>query len=203
MSPVAKPQLRPLWSRQQWMLAGFFLASGLIAWWQIRPDAEPSAESQRARLPDYVVTGFSALETDETGRPSRRLIADALRQYVEEDVSELDQPRMTLYVSDGEPWKARADTGLVLGGGEEVQLQGNVEIDRAASATDRATHLETELLRIWHDRAFAETDRQVQVTSELDRLTATGMRLWYDHPVRAEFAGRAHIVIAPEPAEEP
>jgi lipopolysaccharide export system protein LptC len=203
MSRGATPTPRPFWSLQQWMLGAFFLASGVIAWWQLQPNESPAPDPGRARLPDYIVTGFNALETDEAGRPSRRLSADELRQFVEEDLSELDQPRMTLYTGDGEPWRARADRGLALAGGEELQLLGGVEIERAASATMRPAHLETELLRIWHERAFAETDRPVLLTSERDRLTATGMRLWYDPPVRAEFDGRARIRIVPESVEEP
>lgn len=197
-----------IWSARQWMLAAFFVASGLLGWWQLRPEPEPVApEVERARLPDYVVAGFTAMETDDTGKPSRRLIADELRQYVEEDVSELDRPRMTLYQREGEteaePWRARADSGLVLPGGEEVRLEGAVELEHKGDASRPATRMETELMRIWHKRAFAETDRPVQVTSALDRLTATGMRLWYDEPVRAQFDGRAHIFIAPEQIEEP
>jgi lipopolysaccharide export system protein LptC len=198
----------PVWSARQWTLAAFFVTSGLLGWWQLRPEPEPPApEVERARLPDYVVSRFNAVETDDMGKPSRSLVADQLRQYVEEDVSELDRPRMTLYQREGdiavEPWRARADTGLVLPGGEEVLLEGAVELERKGDASRPDTHMETELMRIWHKQAFAETDRPVQVTSALDRLNATGMRLWYDEPVRAQFDGRAYLYIAPEQDEEP
>jgi lipopolysaccharide export system protein LptC len=208
MSERIKVHGLPLWSGRQWLLGAFFAASGLLGWWQFRPAPEPTpAEVERARLPDYVVARFTAIETDTTGKPSRRLIAEELRQYVDEDLSELDQPRMTLYPDDDEteaaPWRARANSGLVLAGGEEIRLDGAVELERDGSATRRAMRVETELMRIRHARAFAETDRPVSVTSEGDRLDATGMRLWYDAPVRAQFDGRAHIFIAPEQSEAP
>jgi lipopolysaccharide export system protein LptC len=208
MSERIKVHGLPLWSRPQWLLGAFFLASGLLAWWQFRPAPEAiPPEIERGRLPDYVVARFTAIETDTTGKPSRRLVAEELRQYVDEDLSELDQPRMTLYPNDDEtdaaPWRARARRGLVLAGGEEVRLEGAVELERDGSATRRATRVETELMRIWHARAFAETDRPVSVTSEADRLDSTGMRLWYDAPVRAQFDGRAHIFIAPEQDDTP
>jgi lipopolysaccharide export system protein LptC len=194
----------PIWSARQWILGAFFVASGLLAWWQLKPAEEaPLTEGARARLPDYVVAGFSAVETDAAGKPSRRLIADELRQYVDEDVAELDQPRLTLYPTEGEPWRARADTGLVLSGGEEIRLEGAVELERDGNADMRSTRMQTELIRIWHERAFAETDREVLATSDADRLTATGMRLWYNDPVRIELDGRARIFLAPEQAEQP
>ncbi|MBK1643500.1 LPS export ABC transporter periplasmic protein LptC [Thiocapsa imhoffii] len=204
MSDAPRPQRGPGWSWSQWALGAFFAASGLLSWWLLDPEtSDPPSEEQARRLPDYIVTAFTALETDEAGRPKRRLVADELRQFVAEDLSELDQPRITLYQENGEPWQARAATGLILPGGEEIQLEGNVELERDGNATDRATHLETELLRIFHTRGFAETDRAIQVSSEQDRLIATGMRLWYDDPVRALFDGRAHIYIAPEQTDTP
>lgn len=193
----------PLWSTQQWLLGLFFVASGLLAWWQLAPTPEETPSPvERPRLPDYVVTRFTAVETDATGKPSRRLIAEALRQYVEEDVAELDQPRMTLYTETGAPWQARADTGLVLPGGKEVRLSGAVELRRDGDAHNRATRMSTESIRIWHERGFAETDQPVQVNSEADWLTAAGMRLWYDTPTHAQFDGRARIFIAPEQVDE-
>lgn len=204
MSRVRTISGLPVWSTQQWLLGAFFVASGLLAWWQFKPaEQAPLGTVERPRLPDYVVTHFTAVEMDDSGKPSRRLIAEELRQYVDEDVSELTQPRMTLYESDAEPWQARADSGIVLGGGEEIQLHGGVELERAGDAAARSAHIATELLRIWHDRAYAETDRAVVAISDLDRLTATGMRLWYAEPLRAQFDGRARIFLAPGQVKEP
>ncbi len=204
MSAAGRKSSLPVWSAQQWLLVAFFVASGLLAWWQFQPaEQAPPGALERARLPDYVVTHFTAVEMDDRGKPSRRLVAEELRQYVDEDVSELTQPRMTLYQTDGEPWRARADSGIVMASGEEIQLHGGVELERNGNLATRSAHIATELLRIWHHRAYAETDRAVVATSDLDRLTATGMRLWYAEPLRAQFDGRAHIFLAPEQNEEP
>jgi len=194
----------PLGTSRQWLLGLFFIASGLLALWQLRPAPEsPIDQIERARLPDYVVSRFSAVETDAAGRPNRRLVADELRQYVDEDVSELDQPRMTLYQAEREPWRARAENGLVLEGGDEVRLRGAVELTRAGDATHRETHMASELIRIWHKRTYAETDQAVRIRSEQDWLTATGMRLWYDAPMRAQFDGRVHLFLAPQQVVQP
>lgn len=194
----------PIWSGRQWLLGIFFLASGLLAWWQLRPGLDETLpELQRPRLPDYVVLRLTALETDEIGRPARRLVADQLRQFVDEDVSELDQPRLTIYAEQGEPWRARANSGLLPPGGEEIQLRGAVELRRAASSTQVATDLETEQISIWHKRDFAETDLPVRIKSGADWLTATGMRLWYSEPMRAQFDGRVHTLVVPAEADKP
>lgn len=194
----------PIWSGRQWLLGTFFLASGFLAWWQLRPGLEETLpELQRPRLPEYVVSRLTALETDEMGRPARRLVADELRQFVDEDVSELDQPRLTIYADTGEPWRARANSGLLPPGGEEIQLRGAVELRRAASSTQPATDLETEQINIWHKRDFADTDLPVRIRSGPDWLTATGMRLWYGEPMRAQLDGRVHALVIPTEADKP
>jgi lipopolysaccharide export system protein LptC len=176
----------------------FFALSGLMAWWQLRtaPEAPPSPVA-RDRAPDYVVLDFTAVETDERGQPSRRLTADELRHYIEEDVSELDQPRMLLFQSDGPPWHGRARQGIVLASGDEIRLIDEVHLERSAGAQTRPLQLETERLTLWRESNYAETDRPVRLTSDQDRLTANGMRLWHVSPMRATFQGRVHILLAP------
>lgn len=189
----------PLWSRGQLLLALAFVAVGLAAWWkfQQRPPEESPPET-RPRQPDYVVRDFTAVETDAAGRPARHLVADELRHYLREDLSELDRPRMDLFQAEGPPWHARARRGLVLAKGDQVRLIGDVHLDRAGDAKVRPAHLETEQIDIWPKQALAETDLPVRLDSDGDTVNATGMRLWYAEPMRTDFHGRPHIRLAPE-----
>ncbi len=202
MSLYASSSWQP--SLRQWLLGIVFTLSGALAWWQIQihPD-EAAPTSQRPRLPDYVALNFTALETDTDGRPSRRLVADELRHYVDERISELSQPRLTLFQPDGPPWNARSEQGIVLAGGEQIRLSGDVRLDRQGDRQTRATHLETERLDVWRTQALAETDLPVRIHSDGDVLTAKGMQLWYAEPMRATFQGRTQIRFAPEPETKP
>ncbi|AFL74180.1 LPS export ABC transporter periplasmic protein LptC [Thiocystis violascens] len=203
MSPNASRFSRPSWSRRQLLLGACFVVSGLIAWWQLQspPDTAPVLDA-RPRLPDYVVLNFAAVDTDEVGRPSRRLLADELRHFVREDRSELDRPHLELFQSAGPPWKARAQEGLVLTGGDQVRLIGDVQLDREGDGQTRPVHLETERIDVWRKQALAETDLPVRILSDGDSLTANGMRLWYTEPTRTTFHGRARIRFAPESAPD-
>ena len=194
----------PWWSGRQALLAVLLTLAGLAAWWRLETTSDEDAvRGPRARLPDYVVKDFSAVETDATGRPSRRLVAAELRHYTEEDLSELDQPRMELYQAEGPPWQARAATGTVFAGGAQVRLSGAVQLERAADASTRPAHLETERIDIWREQAVAETDLPVRIHSDGDTLHANGMRLWYQEPTRSTFHGRARIRFAPEEERQP
>ncbi len=190
-----------MWSKTQTLLAVLLAGIGLAAWWQLRPEpGEGPPPVPRERSPDYVVTDFRAVEMDEKGKPSRQLVAAKLVQYVAEDRSELERPRLSLYQPEGPPWQARAKRGLLLKDGEEVRLFDDVHIDRAADTRQRAMHLETQMLTIWPKAEYAETDRPVRISSDSDWLTATGMELWYADPAHARFKGRAKGLVVP--AEE-
>jgi lipopolysaccharide export system protein LptC len=121
-----------------------------------------------------------------------------MRQYVGEDLAELDLPRLTLYEAEGPPWRATSREGLVLRGGDEVRLSNEVRIERAGSGGSRPVRLDTSEVTIWPRRQYAQGDRPVRIESERDWLTAQGLRLWFAEPARAEFPGRAHLFVAPE-----
>lgn len=193
----------PWWSQRQMLLGLLFALSGLAAWWLMQSRSEGEAVAgARDRLPDYVVEDFSAVETDASGQPIRRLIAEELRHYTDEDLSELDEPRMELMQVAAPPWLARARAGTVLAGGEQVRLTGDVQLDRVGDAQSRPAHMETERVDIWRAQGLAETDLAVHIRSAGDSLQANGMQLWYNEPTRTIFSGRARIRLAPEQEQE-
>jgi lipopolysaccharide export system protein LptC len=193
-----------VWGSRQILLALVFALFGGVAWWLLEqePDSEEPAPP-RERRPDYVVSDFTAVETDETGRPARELAARQVRQYVDEDLAELDLPHLSLYQAEGPPWQAESNRGLLLSGGDQVRLSEDVRIHRAGTARDRQVRLDTSELTVWPKRQYAEGDQPVRIESDDDWLTAAGLRLWYAKPMRAEFPGRAHLYIAPAAPTEP
>jgi lipopolysaccharide export system protein LptC len=188
-----------VWTTRQGRLVGLFAVLAAASWWLLRSLTETPGTPPRPRAPDHTVWDLNAVETGAAGRPERRLVADQLRQYATEDLTELDQPRLTLYDRDGgPPWLARSVSGILRSRGEEVELRKRVRIDREPGPDNRSFALATEALRLWPKREYAQSDLPVRIASDQDWLTATGMRLWYAHPSRAEFPGRAHIFMAPQ-----
>lgn len=175
-----------------------FAVLGGAGWWLSRSLVEEPPPRSRGRAPNYVVSDFRAIETDPSGRPTRRLVAAQLRQFVPEDLSELDVPHLTVFEPDGAPpWEIRARHGLLLAGGDEVRLSDTVSVERAGTSLTRSFRLATTELTLWPKRDYAQGDQPVRIDSDGDWLTAAGIRLWYATPARAEYPGRVHISIAP------
>ena len=189
-----------MWTTRQGQLAVLFAVLGGAAWWLVQGLIAEPPPRPRARAPNHVVSDLNAIETNADGRPKQRLVAAQLRQFVDEDRSELDAPRLTVFDAAGAPpWQIASDRGLLLADGTEMHLIDNVKIDRAGTDASRSLRLETIELTIWPKREYAQGDHPVRIESDRDWLTASGIRLWYARPSRVEYPGRVHIAIAPTP----
>jgi lipopolysaccharide export system protein LptC len=189
-----------VWTTRQSRLGLIFAVIGGAAWWLVRELTQEPPRLPHGRVPTHVVSDLQAVETDAAGRPKQRLLAGQWRQFPAEDRSELDMPRLTLFDPAGAPpWRAAARYGTLLSGGSEVWLTEDVAIERDGTADARPVRLTTAELRVWPKREYAQSDRPVRLESDRDWLTASGLKLWYATPSRAEFSGRVHIYLAPEP----
>jgi lipopolysaccharide export system protein LptC len=188
-----------MWTSRPWIPAALLAAVGAAAWLLLGPVEQPEPRAvERPRQPDYVVRDFTAVETNAAGSPDRRLSARELRQFVAEDLTELERPHLLLYQDQGPPWSVEALHGLLLDGGDEVRLRDQVRVTRAAFADASAVRLETAEISLWPERHYAEGDRPVRIESGADWATGSGIQLWYEEPMRATLEGRARMFLVPE-----
>lgn len=180
-------------SGRQRLLALTMAAIGGLAWWLQQVDEPEIADkTEKERRPDYTVDKFTAIEMGDTGEPAQRMTATELRHYADDDTNELESPELTIYEDLAPPWIVRSQSAWVSADRDEILLQGDVFIDRAAGETTRPLHLETRELRLKRRKKYAETDQPVQATSELDWVTsANGAKIWFGEDLRIELLGRA------------
>lgn len=153
---------------------------------------EKNIEYQPANLhsPDYYLNHFSAVTMGENGKPDKRLAADRMVHFPDDDTTELSKPKMTIYDDGRPPWKVRSDTGWVSGDKELVLLQGKVNIDRAAAPGIRPMHIITSDLRVQPKNNYAETDTDVHTKSRNDWLESIGMQIWFAQPIRVKLLAK-------------
>jgi len=131
--------------------------------------------------PDFVVEDFVTVTTDAKGRQSYELSAKRMTHYPEEDISELDSPRVSQLRpgTDGKaPLHASADAGTVRGRGDEVELSGNVVVRQQASGDRPELRLETTVLKYFPERNLATTTEPVTIIQGASRMTGVGMELF-------------------------
>lgn len=89
---------------------------------------------------------FDALRTDSSGRPQYRLSARKLKHYSGSKRTELDSPRFVLLDAKAGDVKAAARQATVSSSSNEVILQGNVNVIRAARLGQAAMTINSEKL---------------------------------------------------------
>lgn len=161
------------------LILGLFAALSLWVFQQATRTSEPG-ESVEAHQPDAFATDAELSSYTAAGTLQYRLWAERMQHYPDDDSTELTRPRSELYREQGPPWQVKANHGWLSGGGEEVRLKGDVEIKRAASATNKPTEAYTDTLNLWPERDYAETDDKITyITTDL-RVDAVGMRARLD-----------------------
>lgn len=192
-------------SRSELLLALLLLSIGALAFWFQRPVDEAGPRgSKPERRPDYVVEGVRGVTLDEMGRPDKRLEAARLLHYPDDGSSELEAPRLWVYSEEGPPWQARARLAWINERADEVLLQQDVILSRAATAEAAEIELRSSELLLLPEQDYAETSHPVEIKQADDWLTGDdGMRAWLGDAVRVQVLGRAHAELNPLGAADP
>jgi lipopolysaccharide export system protein LptC len=171
-------------------------AVGAAAWWLRRESPQVAATPvPDQHQPDYIADDLLVLTMDERGRLARRLQTPQLRHYPDDDSSELEEPRLTIYRQDGPPWTARSQTGWIASDGAEVLLRGDVRIDREGFSDSPPIALRTRWLVVLEQTDYARSDRFVELMRGDDWITAeNGMEVWFGEPMRVRLFGRSRGV---------
>ena len=140
--------------------------------------------------PGYAARDAQVIETGFDGRERYRLNAKVIRQQIDSNVIELEELSMDYHpgaqadvpgerpARDADPsevWHLRSDRGQVRADGDDVQLDGNVQVTGPAPGSGAPLALTTETLRINTPTEFIETDAPVVLDWSGHKLRATGL----------------------------
>jgi len=154
---------------------------GLLAatYWlnqQAQPDpVKPDGSSRHD--PDTVVENFSAVKLNKQGTPYFIMKAARMQHYPDDDSTSLEAPRLTLLAEDRPPLLATAESGSISRRGDEMSLQGGVEVLRGAGVKQDQLKLQTEYLNVIPDQELARSDRSVTITEANTTVKAVGLEL--------------------------
>lgn len=168
LPPPAPRESAPRWAALPWRarvfdtLLGYLpvLVMGLLAlgsWWLVKNT--PLAEVARAAAPprhepDYAMRQFSVRRFTPEGPLRAQIEGDVLRHFPDTDTLEIERPSVRAYALDGGVTLASAQRALSNADATEVQLLGNAQVTREATASNVALTFRGEFLH-----AFLKTER--------------------------------------------
>ena len=155
------------------LIGAILLLLVLSTGWLNRTTQKKIAYQPPAHSPDYYLSHFTATTMDKNGRPDKRLAADKMVHFPDDE----QRP----------PWQVRSETGWVSGDKELVLLQGEVHIDRPAAPGVRPFNVVTRDLRVQPSNNYAETDADSLTRSRADWVESTGMQIWFARPIRVKL----------------
>lgn len=154
---------------------------GLLAatyWLNQQVQPEPAKPDSRARHdPDSIVENFSAIKLNEQGTPHLIMSAARMLHYPDDDSTVLEVPRITLLAADRPTILATAKTGTLSSKGDDMLLEGGVEVLREAGKQLDQLRLLTEHLRIIPDKDLVSSSRAVTLVEANTTVNAVGMEL--------------------------
>lgn len=147
-----------------WLPLAILLLLAALSFWiersvQVTGSGDPASQAD----PEGIMENFDALRTDPTGKPHYRLSAKKLKHYSGSKRTELESPHFVqLDVEAGEV-SAAANQATVSSDGNEVELLGNVVVERAARPGQSVMTLRTERLLVYPERDLMRAPGAVDI----------------------------------------
>lgn len=166
-------------NRRMLLLLGFVALLVVFTSWLSRKSEAPAPQGRAAAesLPDYFMRGIDSRITDREGNISHRLTAESLFHYPENDLSELEQPDVTILGENRTSWRATALSGRIEGDAQQLLLQGDVRLRQHG---ENELNLQTDWLQIDTARHYAQTDAPVTLEGPSTRVHGIGMQAYGD-----------------------
>lgn len=173
-------------------LAILLVLAALSFWFERLVEAPGNGNAAPAQTdPEGIMENFNALRTDLTGKPQYRLSAKKLRHYSNSKFTELEAPHFTQLDAQSGDVSAVAKQATVSPDGQEVDLRGDVLVERAAHAGQSLMTLRSARLLVYPDHDRLRSPGPVEIHDAT--LDARAAAMDYDAKLRiVKLTGRVH-----------
>lgn len=181
------------------MLSALFLAFGSFWLLQIMSSDGGVGPVNVGNDPDYIVENFSFVRMAETGKPRYVISGERLTHRPADNSSVIDNPVVQGLNTEHPPMTMTAQQALVSQNQNQVDLSGDVDIQRPGAANARPLRVRTEALTFLPDEDIAKTDRAIEM--KVGTATAHGVGMVANNATQqVELGGRGKIVFPPRSA---
>jgi lipopolysaccharide export system protein LptC len=125
--------------------------------------------------PDSYMLNVTATIFNKEGLPALQVVTPKMVHYPENNTTNLDQPRVTIYRKSPQPWYIKADYAKASDGMKQIVFWSNVNIHHVADSENPDTSLETTSLTIFPEQQIASTGEAVTFLQPDTKIHAVGM----------------------------
>jgi lipopolysaccharide export system protein LptC len=185
------------WRLLSIMLIGVFFALG--SFWLLQAMNNNDGVMQagpHSTEPDYIVDNFSFVRMNETGQPRYVVSGARLTHRPVGDISEIEQPVVQSLAMDHPPMTMHAKRAQVRNTENQVDLIGNVDVQRPATPKAQSMRIRTEMLTVLPDEDLMKTDQPIEMQLGGATIRGTGM-VANNATQQLHMASRGHIDYPP------
>ena len=159
-----------------WLPLAILLLLAALSFWiersvQVIPNGNQLAQAD----PEGIIENFDALRTDPAGKPHYRLTAKKLKHYSGNNLTELESPHFVQIDVEAGEVSVEASRATVSPDGSEVDVRGNVVVQRAARPGQPTMSLRTAQLLVYPERDLLRAPGAVDIRDTTLTLRADAM----------------------------
>jgi lipopolysaccharide export system protein LptC len=126
--------------------------------------------------PDYIVEKFSFVRMTPAGKPRYIVSGDKLTHRPVDDVSDIERPVVQNMSPVRQAMTMNAQRGRIDHGKNVVDMEGKVDIERAALANAKRMTMKTEQLTVFPDEERMTSNQEVVMTLGSASIRGVGMQ---------------------------
>jgi lipopolysaccharide export system protein LptC len=195
MAPSTYKRTAHRWRLLALMLVAVFFAFGSFWLVQVQNQGDDPTRVNLGNDPDYIVENFSFVRMSETGKPRYVISGERLTHRPSTNTSEIEKPVVHSLTLERPPMTITADHALVNQNQNQIDLTGNVDIQRPGGATGQPLHIQTEAMTFLPDDEIAKTDKPVRMTIGGATVDAVGATV--NNATQQAQLGRGRAVYPP------
>jgi lipopolysaccharide export system protein LptC len=196
MAPASYKRTAHRWRLLTLMLTAVFCAFGSFWLVQVMQGEDNTPGGSAGNEPDYIIDNFSWVRMSETGKPRYVISGERLTHRPADNTALVDKPVVQSITVEHPPMTMTSDHALVSQNQNQIDLTGNVDIQRPAGTKSEPLRIRTEALTVLPDEDIVKTDKAIEMQLGASSVAGIGM-LANNATQQVHLGGRGQIIYPP------
>lgn len=196
MAPANYKRTAHRWRLLLLMLFAVFCAFGSFWLVQVMQGEDNGPGAAAGNEPDYIIDNFSWVRMSESGKPRYVVSGDRLTHRPADNTALVEKPVVQSLTADHPPMTMTAEHALVSQNQNQIDLTGNVDIQRPAGTDSQPLRIRTQALTVLPDEDIVKTDKPIDMKLGASSVNGVGM-LANNATQQVHLGGRGQIIYPP------